>query len=479
MAGFDFDVGIIGGGSGGLTVAAGVVQLGAGTLLVEKKALGGDCLYYGCVPSKTLIRSAKVYHLMKNAGRFGLPEAHIPPVDFRAVAARVRSVIEEIEKHDSVERFCGLGVRVEFGEPVFINDHAVRLAGKIFTARNWVIATGSSPADAPIPGLADTPHLTNRDIYSLEKLPGSLIVLGGGPVGIEMAQAFCRLGTKVTVVQLGGQILEKEDGDMAGEVMAALAAEGVLFHLNAHTLSVKDLGAEKEVTLLSGGQTVSLRAEAILSAMGRAANTGGLGLKELGLSFDRAGLRVDARMRTDIPHIYAVGDVAGKYQFTHAAAYQAGIVIANAVFRLPRKADYTLLPWCTYTDPELASIGMNEKAAKDAGINYSLWTEAFSDNDRSLAEGGTGKIKLLLDENEKPIGVQILGPMAGDLMGEWVAALNGKVGLATLAYAVHPYPTLAEINKRAAGAVMARKLFSEKVRKGLKFFFSLKGRACG
>jgi pyruvate/2-oxoglutarate dehydrogenase complex dihydrolipoamide dehydrogenase (E3) component len=214
--------------------------------------------------------------------------------------------------------------------------------------------------------------------------------------------------------------------------------------------------------------------------MGRRPNLDGLGLEKIGVEFDRKGIKVDNRLRTSQKHIYAAGDVTGAYQFTHAAGYEGGIVISNAIFHLPRKVDYTFLPWCTYTDPELASIGMNEKRAKDAGIRYKVWTEAFRDNDRSLAEGEqVGKIKMILDENEKPLGIQILGPQAGELLGEWVAILNGKVKLSTLASAVHPYPTLGEINKRVAGAYFSPKIFSDKVKKGLKFFFHLKGRACG
>jgi pyruvate/2-oxoglutarate dehydrogenase complex dihydrolipoamide dehydrogenase (E3) component len=214
--------------------------------------------------------------------------------------------------------------------------------------------------------------------------------------------------------------------------------------------------------------------------MGRDANVENLGLGDIGIEFDRKGIKVDKRLRTKHKHIYAAGDVTGTYQFTHAAGYEGGIVVSNAVFRLPRKVDYRFLPWCTYTDPDLASIGMNEKRAKDAEIDYSVWVEEFKDNDRSLTEGETlGRIKMILDEKEKVIGVQIFGPQAGELVGEWVAVVNGKVKLSILAAAVHPYPTLGEINKRVAGTFFSRKIFSERVRKGLRFFFNLKGRACG
>lgn len=480
MATYDYDIGIIGGGSAGLTVAAGAAQLGAKTILLEKeKELGGDCLHFGCVPSKTLIKTAKVYHQMKNARVYGLPEADVKAVDFAGIADRIRSVIGSIQKHDSAERFCGLGARVEFGNPIFIDDHCVSFDGIFRSAKTWVIASGSSPVIPPIAGLDKTRCITNRDIFSLDRLPDSMIIIGGGPIGIEMGQAFNRLGTTVTIVELGGAILPKEDRDMADLVMGVLQAEGVRFRLNAEVLRVLDLRTRREMLIRVGDTTEALCAETILVAAGREANLKGLGLENIGVEFDGRGLKLDERLRTSQKHIYGAGDVTGQYQFTHAAGYEGGVVVTNAVFRLPRKVDYTWLPWCTYTDPELASIGMNEKAAKEEGIRYSTWVEDFHGNDRGLAEGNaTGKIKMILDEREKPIGVQILGPGAGDLIAEWVAVLNGKMGLSTLASAVHPYPTLGEINKRVAGMFLSTKIFSEPVKKGLKLFFNLRGRAC-
>ncbi|MBE9533880.1 MAG: FAD-dependent oxidoreductase [Proteobacteria bacterium] len=482
MAEYDFDIGVIGSGAAGLTVTAGAAQAGAKTLLVEKeKKLGGDCLHYGCVPSKTLIKTAHVYHLMKNSKEFGLPGVELPPVDYREVAKRIQSVISTIQEHDSEERFCKLGAKVEFGEPTFVDEHSIRLNGETISAKNWVLSTGSSPGIPPIDGLDSTPYITNKEIWSLDHLPKSLIILGAGPIAIEMAQAFGRLGSKVTVVQRSNQILSKEDKDMADTVMEVLQSEGVTFYLNSSVMRVRDLGSEREVTIKNGANTTSqIRGEKILVAMGREANVTGLGLEGLGIEFTGKGIQVDNRLRTKQKHIYAAGDVTGQYQFTHAAGYEGGIVFTNAIFHLPRKVDYTFLPWCTYTDPELASIGMNEKAAEAAGIDYAVWTEEFKGNDRSLAEGErVGKIKMILDGKEKPIGVQILGPQAGELLNEWVAVLNGKMKLSTLASAVHPYPTLGEINKRVAGNFFSPKIFSERVKKGLKFFFNLKGRACG
>jgi pyruvate/2-oxoglutarate dehydrogenase complex dihydrolipoamide dehydrogenase (E3) component len=482
MADYDYDIGVIGGGAAGLTVTSGAAQLGAKTILVEKeKELGGDCLHFGCVPSKTLIKSAHVYHLMKNAKEFGLPKIEVPPVDFQEVSQRIKSVISIIQQHDSEERFCRLGAKVEFGDPRFTDEHSIRLNGSTYAAKNWVIATGSSAVAPPIEGLDKTPFITNREIFSLDHLPKSMIILGGGPIGTEMGQAFNRFGTKISMVDRAEQILGKEDKDMADAVMNVMKGEGVEFHLNASIESVNDLGTEKAVIIKDHeGKIIRLKAERILVGMGRGANTAGMGLENIGLEYDRRGIKVDNRLRTKQKHIYAAGDVSGGYQFTHAAGYEGGIVISNAIFHLPRKTDYTYLPWCTYTDPPLGSIGMNEKMAKAAGIDYSVWTEEFKDNDRSLAEGEKiGKIKMLLDEKEKPIGVQILGPHAGDLLAEWVAVLNGKVKLSTLAAAIHPYPTIGEINKKIAGTFFSPKIFSDKIKKGLKFFFHLKGRACG
>ncbi|MEJ2282426.1 MAG: FAD-dependent oxidoreductase [Desulfobacterales bacterium] len=481
MPEYDYDIGVIGGGAAGLTVTSGAAQLGAKTLLVEKeKELGGDCLHFGCVPSKTLIKTAHVYHWMKNSVKFGLPSVDVPPVDFREISKRIKSVIGTIQHHDSKERFCRLGARVEFGQPVFIDEHSIRLNGDSYSAKTWVLATGSSPAAPSIKGLDKTPYITNKEIFYLDHLPESMIVLGGGPIGIEMSQAFCRLGTQVAVVNRAPQILSKEDADMADTLKEVLSAEGIKFYLDSTIEEVNDLGSQKEVKIKTReGSTIRLKAETLLVALGRGANTDDLGLDNIGVAYTPRGIKVDNRLKTNLKHIYAAGDANGGFQFTHAAGYEGGIVISNAIFRLPRKVDYTFLPWCTFTDPPLGSIGLNEKRAAAAGIKYNVWTEEFKDNDRSLAEGETiGRIKMLLDEKEKPLGVQILGPHAGDLLGEWVAILNGKVKLSTLAAAMHPYPTIVEINKKVAGTYFSPKIFSEKVQKGLKFFFHLKGRAC-
>jgi pyruvate/2-oxoglutarate dehydrogenase complex dihydrolipoamide dehydrogenase (E3) component len=479
MTKYDYDLGVIGGGAAGLTVVSGAAQLGARTLLIEKEpALGGDCLHFGCVPSKTLIHSARLYHSLKSCSRFGLPEVAVKEVDFSRIAARIRSVIATIQEHDSVERFCRLGAEVQFGAPRFVDEHQVELDGKRVSARSWVIATGSSSTPPRGAVLQSIPFITNKEIFTLDHLPASLVVLGAGPIAVEMAQAFCRLGSQVTVIQRSGQILTKEDKDLADGVMQVMAGEGVSFLLNATVTGARTVGSQQELVVTTQAGEVTLLAETVLVAQGRSPNIDGLGLTKIGVAHDASGITVDSRMRTSHSHIYAPGDVNGSFQFTHAAGHEGGVVVANAIFRLPRKVNTRWMPWCTYCDPELASIGMNEKRAREAGIAYTVWIEEFSNNDRALACGeGVGKLKMLLDAKENPLGVQILGASAGEILGEWVAVLNGGMKLSTLAGAIHPYPTLTEINKRVAGSWLSPKIFSSTVRKGLKLIFQLKGAA--
>ncbi|EPR44401.1 Pyridine nucleotide-disulfide oxidoreductase, FAD/NAD(P)-binding domain containing protein [Desulfovibrio sp. X2] len=480
MAAYDYDIGIIGGGAAGLTVAAGAAQLGAKCVVLEKeKALGGDCLHYGCVPSKTLLATARAARLVRVAHHLGLPPAAMGPVDFRKVRERIFGVISAIQRHDSPERFCSLGAEVRFGHARFLDEHKVECDGKAVTAARWVLCVGSSAAAPDIPGLAETGYLTNREIFSLDALPRSLVILGAGPLAIEMAQAFQRLGSQVTVVQRGHQILSREDPDMAGVVMEQLEREGVKFHLGCSVTRVRSAEGRKEVVFEKLGRELVARGEHLLVALGRRANVLGLDLDAAGVKHTAQGITVDERLRTSQKHIFAAGDATGGHMFTHAAGYEGGIVVTNAVFRVPRKTDYTWLPHCTYSEPELGGIGLNEREARELGIEYTVYTESFANNDRALAEGmAEGKLKLLLDEKERPIGVQIAGLHAGELLNEWIAVACGKVKLATLAAAVHPYPTLGESAKRVAGDYFSSKIFSDTVKKGLHFLFHYKGRAC-
>ncbi len=399
-----------------------------------------------------------------------------------AVMDRVRSVIDTIQEHDSPERFCRLGAEVRFGNARFVDDHAVDLDGARLTARAWIVATGSSPALPPVEGLADVPYWTNEAVFSQTKLPGHLLILGGGPIGVEMAQAFRRLGSKVTVVEYGDQVLGPEDPDIAAILRNRLEAEGV--EVLADTKALKAVAVNSSVLLRVApakgeGEPRTIEGDVLLVAAGRKPNVDGLDLPAAGVEFSPRGVPADSRMRTNVPHIYSCGDVNGVFPFTHVAGYEAGIALSNAVLRLPRKADYTKVPWCTYTDPEVASIGLNEKRAKAAGVEYRVLASSFGEVDRALAEGEPGgKIKVLITPSGALLGCQIAGHHAGELIHEWVAAINGGVKLSTLAGSIHSYPTLSEISKRVAGSYYSEKLFSDRTKKILRFLFDLKGRAC-
>lgn len=484
MAAFDYDLGILGGGAAGLTAAVGAAQFGAKTILIEKAGkLGGDCLHFGCVPSKTLIRSAGIWSLARRAKEFGLPEVELPPVSLAAVMDRVRSVIDTIQEHDSPERFCRLGAAVRFGEPRFVDDHTVSVDGDCLTARAWIIATGSSPSLPPVEGLEDVPYWTNETVFSQKELPRRLLVLGGGPIGVEMAQAFQRLGSEVTVIEFADRILGQEDPDIADILRTRLEAEGVRILTGTKAIKAASRGSSVLLSVApvkEDGEPRTIEGDVLLVAAGRKPNVEGLELQAAGVEFSPRGVPADGRMRTNVPHVYSCGDVNGVFPFTHVAGYEAGIALSNAILRLPRKADYAKVPWCTYTDPEIASVGLNEKRATAAGVEYRVLDAPFSEVDRALAEGeAEGKIKLLVTPSGSLLGCQIAGHHAGELIHEWVAAINGGVKLSTLAGSIHAYPTLAEISKKAAGSYYSKKLFSDRTRKILRFLFDLKGRACG
>lgn len=476
----DFDLIVIGGGAAGLTVTAGAARLGVRVLVIEREGrLGGDCLHFGCVPSKTLIATARVRHMLSRSGDFGLPAVAAPPVDFSAVRRRIEGVIAGIQEHDSPERFRSLGAEVRFGDARFVDDHVIELDGKRVSADRFVLATGSRAAVPDIPGLAEAGFITNRELFSLEKLPESLVILGGGPIAVEMGQAFVRLGSRVTLVQRSGRILSREDPELAALAAARLVAEGLDLRLAAKVVSVVSAtvpGGPKTVILSREGREERVEADTILLAMGRTANLETLGLDAAGIAHSAKGLVLDARLRTSRPHVFGAGDVTGEHLFTHAAGYEGGVVVANAVFRLPKKADYRLLPRCVYCEPELAVVGQTERQAREAGLEPTVVVEPFSGNDRARAEGETaGLVKLVLGKRGRPLGVGIVGPGAGELLAEWVVGLAGKVSLGTLSGAVHPYPTLAETNKRAAGRRLEAKLFSPLVRRVLRLAFGYRG----
>ena len=442
---------VIGGGAGGLVVAAGGATLGAKVALVEKHKLGGDCLWYGCVPSKTLIKSAHVAHAMRHADRWAIPAVD-PKVDLAAVMERVAGVIRGIEPHDSPERFRGLGVDVILGAGRFVSPDAFEVDGRRLTAKTFVLATGSRPAMLPIPGLAEAGALTNESLFHLREDVPRLIVVGGGPIGSEMAQAFRRLGSEVDVVDVAPRILPREDADLAAVVQRAMAAEGVRFHFEASIAKVEGARGDLALTIRAkDGRATRLAGTHVLVAAGRKANIEDLGLDAAGVQVEKGRIVSDAKLRTTNPRVFVVGDVAGGYQFTHLAEHHAGVVLRQAIFKLFWTKPSTVVPWCTYTDPELARVGLSEDEAKAQGIPHKVYRFAFDEIDRARAEGETeGFAKLVADPKGRILGVAIAGLHAGELIAESVLAISKGMKAGDISAAIHAYPTLASIVRRVA-----------------------------
>ncbi len=452
---------VIGGGAAGLVVASGAAQFGCRVTLIEKQdRLGGDCLHYGCVPSKSLLHVAKVAALLRRAPEFGLP-AHAAPIDLAKVNAYVAQVIAGIQEHDDPQRFRGYGCEVLFGPAHFLDPHSVQVGGRTIRARRFVIATGSRPAVPPIEGLAEAGGLTNESLFSLSRLPRRLIVLGAGPVGIELAQACARLGSTVTVVGRASHILPQEDPELTEELRGLLFAEGLGFHTAASARRVLRVNGVCRVSLSNGQE---LEGDEILVATGRCPNVEDLQLEAAGVDYGARGIRVDARLRTSRRHIYACGDVCGPYAFTHMAEYQAGVVLSNAVLRLPRTVDYRLVPRVTFTDPELAHVGLTEQQARERGWAPVVLRYPFRSIDRALtAAEGIGQVKLIARRG-KILGASILGPQAGELLHELVLAMRLGARLRDIATTIHAYPTLAQVHRRAVNSYYGPKLFSPAMR---------------
>jgi pyruvate/2-oxoglutarate dehydrogenase complex dihydrolipoamide dehydrogenase (E3) component len=447
----EFDIVVIGGGAGGLVVAAGGASLGAKVALVEKHKMGGDCLWYGCVPSKTLIKSAHVAHAMRHADRWAIPP-HAPSPRLADVMERVAGVIRGIEPNDSPERFRSLGVDVTLGDGKFVAPDAFEVDGRRLTAKTFVIATGSRPAMLPIPGLAEAGALTNETLFDLREDVGHLVVIGGGPIGSEMAQAFRRLGSDVTVVDIAPRILPREDVDMADVVYRRMLEEGVRFHFESSIARVEGPRGDVRV-MVKGKDGVErpIQATHVLVAAGRKANIETLALDVAGVQLDKGRIVSDARLRTTNPRIYVVGDVAGGYQFTHVAEHHAGIVLRQAIFKLFWTKPSKVVPWCTYTDPELARVGPSEDEAKQQGIAHKVYRFGFDEIDRARAEGETeGFAKLVTDPSGRILGAAIVGPHAGELIAEYVLAVSKGMKAGDISASIHTYPTLASINRRVA-----------------------------
>lgn len=464
------DLCVIGAGSAGLSVAAGAAQMGASVVLIERHRMGGDCLNYGCVPSKSLIAAAAAAQAMRSSAGYGIAPVE-PVIDFAAVRAHVRAVIAGIAPHDSVERFEGLGVTVLQTEARFTGRDEVLAGGRQVRARRFVVATGSRPALPPVPGLADQPHLTNETVFDLEECPRHLLVLGGGPIGCELAQAFRRLGSEVSVMDLG-PILPRDDPELVEVVRRRLVAEGVRLHEHVR---VRGIEAGPTLVATDSDRTVlRLEGSHLLVAAGRTPQVEGLGLEVAGIAADAKGIKVDARLRTTNARVFAIGDVAGGPQFTHVASHHASIVIRNALFRLPARADRAAVPHVTYTDPELAAVGLSEAEAQAQGVAHEVLRWSYADNDRARAERAEeGLIKLVVGKRGRVLGAGIVGVHAGELILPWVLALDRKLPLSAMAGAIVPYPTLSEVSKRAAGAWYAPRLFGPGTRRLVRLLAKL------
>ncbi|HEX6136702.1 MAG TPA: FAD-dependent oxidoreductase [Casimicrobiaceae bacterium] len=450
----EFDLAIIGGGAGGLVVAAGGAKLGAKVALIEKDRLGGDCLWHGCVPSKTLLKSARVAYAMRHADRWGLAPVD-PRPDLARVMERVAGVIAGIAAHDSPERFRSLGVDVIHGSGTFVSPGAFEVDGRTITARHFVLATGSRPAVPPIAGLAYVPYLTNKTVFSLREAVSHLIIVGAGPVGTEMAQAFRRLGSTVTVVDMAGKILPREDADVAAVVQRQLEAEGVRYRLGITVGGVMPgdphAGRIRMTLRTANGAVEQLAASHLMIAAGRVPNVEGLGLDAAGVQVDNGRIVVDDVLGTTNPQVHVVGDVAGAYPFTHVAEHHAGIVLRKTLFRMSWAKPSAVVPWCTYTDPELARVGLSETEARSHGIEHRVYRFPFDDVDRARAEGETeGFAKLVTDRRGRLLGAAIVGADAGELIAECVLALDKRMKVDDLSAAIHAYPTRSQIARRAA-----------------------------
>lgn len=451
---------VIGAGTAGLVAAAGAAGLGARVALVERALMGGDCLNVGCVPSKGIIRAARAAHDVRTAGEFGVRLEGEPSVDFAAAMERMRKLRAGISPNDSAARFASLGVDVYFGEARFTGPTTVEVDGTRLEFSRAVIATGGRASELPVPGLRDVGFYTNENVFTLTELPGHLVVVGAGPIGCELAQAFQRFGSAVTVVTDGAGIMPKEERDAAEIVRRQMERDGVRFVVEAKVVRAERAGADKVLVVSRAGREERLGCDAILVAIGRTPNTEGLGLEAAGVRYSKEGVEVNDRLRTSNSRIYAAGDVCSEYKFTHAADAMARNVIANAFFFGRRRVSGLVIPWCTYTDPEVAHAGLYEAEAKKAGHEVATITETLEHNDRAILDGETeGYARVVYNRKSgKILGGTIVARHAGEMIGELTLAITAGQKVSMLSSTIHPYPTQAEVLKRVGDAYMRGKL---------------------
>lgn len=442
----EYDLVVIGGGSGGLVVASAAAQLKAKVALIERDRLGGDCLWFGCVPSKSLIHASRVAYEVKNAAKFGIYTDNYN-INFAKAASHVQQVISTIQPHDSPERFESLGVEVIFGNGQFLDNKTFSINGRKLTARAFVIATGSRAAIPKIPGLNQAGFLTNEQVFSIQDCPESLAIFGGGPIGCELGQAFSRLGSKVTILSSRNQILPKEDPEAAKVVQDQLLSENIVILNNTKAERIEIENGKKKII---AGNNIIL-ADEILVSVGRVPNIESLNLEAAGVTISQSGIKVNDKLQTTNPYIYACGDVIGGYQFTHVAGYEAVVVLTNALFFPISKVNYQVIPWATFTDPELARVGLTEAQAKEQyGEDIYVLKQPFAGVDRAIAEAKTrGFAKIITRSNGKILGAHLVGASAGELIHEIVLAMSHGLKVSALT-GIHIYPTLSEVNSKAA-----------------------------
>jgi pyruvate/2-oxoglutarate dehydrogenase complex dihydrolipoamide dehydrogenase (E3) component len=461
------DLCVIGAGSGGLSVAAAAAMMQVPVVLIEKERMGGDCLNVGCVPSKALIAAGKHAAAMRAATDFGFAPVEVRPA-FNRVNAHVKDVIAAIAPVDSEARFRALGAKVIRGEARFIDKRGVQVGETIIRARRFVIATGSKPAIPPVPGLGKVPFLTNESLFDLTRRPQRLVVLGAGPIGMEMAQAHARLGAEVIVLE-PKLVLAREDQEAARVVRLALERDGVIFRVGIEVKSVSGADEKLQVRITEGGRAETIDCSHILVAAGRKPTVEGLGLDKAGIVATLQGVTVDRKLKTSNRKVYAIGDVTGPPQFTHRSNYHAGLVIRNGLFRLPVKASDALIPRVTYTDPEIAAVGLSEEEAqKQGGVRVLRWP--FAENDRAQTDRRTeGFVKVMVDRKGRILGVAIVGHNAGELLTPWILAMSRGLKIGAMAGLTLPYPTYSEASKRAATAFLLPKLRSPLLQRLLRF----------
>jgi len=444
---------VVGAGTAGLICAAGAAGLGARVALVERHLMGGDCLNYGCVPSKGIIRAARAVFEARNAEAFGVRGGADLGFDFPAAMERMRRVRADISRHDSARRFRDeLGVDVFIGEGRFAGRDCIEVAGSRLNFRKAAVCTGARAAAPPIPGLAECGFFTNETVFSLTKLPKRLAVIGGGPIGCELAQAFGRFGSRVTVIEIAPQILGREDGDAAAVLQRAFLAEDIDLQVGVRILAVERRGTERVIRLEKNGIGSEVTVDAILVGAGRTPNVENLGLEAAGIAYDHNGVTVSDILQTSNPAVYAAGDICSPYKFTHTADAQARILIANALFMGRQKASALTIPWCTYTDPEIAHVGMYERDALAKGIEVTTLTVPLSDVDRAVLDGeAAGFARVHLKKgSDKILGATIVARHAGEMINEFSLTITSGLGLGAIARTIHPYPTQAEVVKKLA-----------------------------